>query len=83
LFGDPELDGPARLPLDYRGPVLHTTANANIAHPEPHEIAAAQPAVDSEIEQRKIAPPLFKLEADADGRKRRSQATALSCGIVG
>jgi hypothetical protein len=67
LLRDLELDRSAGFLLNDRGTVLHTTADAEVAGAELHEITAAQLAVDSEIEQRKIACPLFKLEPDADG----------------
>ena len=51
LFGDLELDRPAGFLLDYRGAVLHSVSDAYVAHPEPHEVAAPQLAVDGEIEQ--------------------------------
>jgi len=61
LFGDLELDRPAGFSLDYRGTVLHPAPDAHVAHPEPHEVAAPQLAVDGEIEQSEIASALFKL----------------------
>ena len=66
LFGDLELDRPARFPLDYRGSVLHPVPDAHVAYPQPHEVAAPQLAIDGEIEQSKVASALFKLEPDAD-----------------
>jgi hypothetical protein len=66
LFGDLELDRPAGLPLDHRGAVLDTPPDAYVAHPQPHEVAAPQLAINGEIEEREVASTLFKLEADAD-----------------
>jgi hypothetical protein len=66
LFGDLELNRSAGFPLDYRGAVLHPAPDAYVAHPEPHEVAAPQLAIDGEIEQSKVTSALFKLEPDAD-----------------
>jgi hypothetical protein len=79
LFGDLELDRPARFPLDYRGSVLHPVPDAHVAYPQPHEVAAPQLAIDGEIEQSKVASALFKLEPDADCPDLpRSQRTFLT-----
>jgi len=48
------------------GTASHAAPDADVAHPEAHEVAAPQLTVDGEIEQSKVAPALFKLEADAD-----------------
>ena len=60
------MDRPTGFSLDYRGAVLHSVSDANVAHPEPHEVAAPQLAVDGEIEQSEVASALFKLEPDAN-----------------
>jgi hypothetical protein len=66
LFGYFELDRSASFPLDYRGPVLYPAADAYVVHPELHEIATPQLAVDSEIEQSEVPFALFKLKPDAN-----------------
>jgi hypothetical protein len=45
---------------------LYPAPNANVAHPEPHEVAASQLAIDGKIEKRKVTSTPLKLEADAD-----------------
>jgi hypothetical protein len=67
LFGDLELDRPAGLPLDDRHSVLHPAAEAHVANPEPHEVAALELTVDRKVEQREVSFALFKLEPNADG----------------
>jgi hypothetical protein len=79
LFGDLELDRPPRFLLDYRGAVLHSVSDAYVAHPEPHEVAAPQLAVDGEIKHSEIASAPFKLEPDANCPDiLRSQRTFLA-----
>jgi hypothetical protein len=79
LFGDLELDWPPIFLLDYLGAVLHSVPDAYVPHPEPHEVAAPQLAVDGEIEQREVAATPFKLEPDANYPDLlRSQRTFLT-----
>jgi hypothetical protein len=59
--------------------VLHPAPDAHVVHPQPHEVAAPQLAIDGEIEQSKVASALFKLEPDADWPNLpRSQRTLLT-----
>lgn len=67
LFSNFELDGPARLPLDHGGAVANMPSHTYVVDSQPHEIAAAQLAIDREIEQGEIAAMLFKLQSDPDG----------------
>ena len=66
MLSDLELDWPPGFLLDYRGSVLHSVSDAYVAHPEPHEVAAPQLAVDGEIEQSEVTSALLKLGPDAN-----------------
>jgi len=48
-------------------PVSHVTTSRNVVDPKTNEIAAAQLAVDSEVEQRQIAFGLLHLKPDPNG----------------
>jgi hypothetical protein len=61
------LDRLAGFSLDHRGAVLNSAAaDAHVAHPKPHEIAAPQLAIDRQIEQGEIASAPLKSQPDAD-----------------
>jgi len=55
LLHDLELNRPAGLVLDNRRPVSHAASRRDVVDPKVNEIAAAQLAIDGEIEQRQIA----------------------------
>jgi hypothetical protein len=67
LLSDLELDRPTGFPLNDSGAVSHLATDAHVVDAQPDEVAAAQLAVDREIEQRKVASASLKLQADADG----------------
>ncbi len=52
-----ELNGPASLTLDDDGPGADLPATDEIADPDLHDVAAAQFAVDRQIEQRSVSDP--------------------------
>ena len=54
LFGELELDWAARLLLPDRRALLHRPRQRHVGYRELHDIAAAQLAVDGEVEQREI-----------------------------
>jgi hypothetical protein len=64
LFGNLELDRPAGFSLDHCGAVLHSATNAHVAHPEPHQVATPQLAIDGQIEECEVASVPLKLEPD-------------------
>src|SRR5207244_1399361 len=66
LFGDFELDRPARLFLNNGGTVSDPAAGADIVDLQPHEVTASKLAIDGEIEQGKVARPAFQLKPDPD-----------------
>src|SRR6266568_384278 len=66
LFGDFELNRPARLFLNDGGAVWHPAASANIVDLQPHEVTASELAIDGEIEQSKVARPALQLKPDPD-----------------
>jgi hypothetical protein len=80
LFGDLKLDRPPGFLLDYRGAVLHSVPDAYVAHPNPHEVAAPQLAVDGEIEQSEVASALFKLRPDPNAPNLLSFAAERGSG---
>jgi hypothetical protein len=51
LWSDLELHRPAGLPLNVHAPVLHLSSGRDVLDPQGDEIAAAELAVDCEIEQ--------------------------------
>jgi hypothetical protein len=67
LLGDLELDRPARFLLDYGSTVPYLSPDTYVLHPEPHEVATAQLAVDREVEQCQVPARVFKLEPDSFG----------------
>jgi hypothetical protein len=67
LFGDFELDRPAGLLLDHGRAIPHRAADTHVIDPQGDQIAAAQLAVDRQVEQREIALSNLKLKPDPDG----------------
>src|ERR1700704_2567685 len=57
---------PAGLFLDHRPPIAHPAAGAHVIDLQRDEIAAAQLAVDREVEQGEIALATLKLKPDPD-----------------
>ena len=66
LLRDLEADGLAGLLLQDRGAGDEMRAVGDIADPQPNQVAAAQLAVDGEVEEGKIANPPANLQPDAD-----------------
>lgn len=66
LLGDLELDRMARLLLHHGRAGAHRTVQRDIADLEADEVAAAELAVDGEIEHRQVAGRIRQLKADAD-----------------
>ena len=62
-----KLDRTARLVLDDRRPVSHVAARSYVIDSKADEIAAAQLAVDGEVEQRQIAFAALDLKSDTNG----------------
>jgi hypothetical protein len=62
-----ELNGPASLTLDDDGPGADQPATDEIADPDLHDVAAAQFAVDRQIEQRSVSDPSLPVKPEADG----------------
>ena len=62
LFGHFELNGPTRFPLKNDDPTLHTVGREYIADLQRDEVAAAQLAVQSQVEQREITSLACNLE---------------------
>lgn len=69
LFSDLELDRPTGFPLDHRGTILHPASDAHIVHPQSHEVAAPQLAVDGKIEEREITSTPLQVEAGRGSSK--------------
>ena len=67
LLHDLEQNRPAGLVLDNRRPVSHAASRGDVVDPKANEIAAAQLAIDGEIEQRQIALALLHLKPDTNG----------------
>jgi hypothetical protein len=67
LFRDLELNRTAGLVLDDRCSISHATAGGDVVDPKAEEIAAAQLAVDGEIEHRQIAFATLNLKSDPNG----------------
>jgi hypothetical protein len=67
LFRDLKLNPTAGLMLDNRRPVSHAAARSYVIDPKADEIAAAQLAIDSEVEHRKIAFAALYLKSDTNG----------------
>src|SRR5271165_6351289 len=79
LLHDLELNGPAGLVLDNRRPITHAPACGDVVDPKANEIAAAQLAIDGEIEQRQIARVVLHLKPDTNGPDLfRPQGTLLA-----
>ena len=57
-----ELDRPAGLLLDNRGPRPDPTTAEKLANPDFDDVAAAQLAVDGKVEQSSVAKPSFSVE---------------------
>ena len=66
LLGDFELDRPSGLPLDHGGAIAHPATGAHVVDLQRDEIAAAQLAVDREVEQGEVALSPLKLKPDPD-----------------
>ena len=66
VFRDFELNGALRFALNDRHPLANGRADHQIAHADPNQIAAAQLAVDREVEEREIAGIARHLKADPD-----------------
>src|SRR5439155_21479359 len=66
LFGDFELDRPARLFLNDGGAVSDPAAGTDIVDLQSHEVTASELAIDGEIEQGKVARPALQLKPDPD-----------------
>ena len=66
LLRDLELDRPPSLLLDHGPAVPHPATGAHVLDLQRDEIAAAQPAVDRELEQGKVALPTLQLKPDPD-----------------
>jgi hypothetical protein len=66
LLGDLELNRLARLLLDNGSAVSDPAAGTNIVHLQPHEIAASEFAIDSEVEQGEIAGAVLQPKPDPD-----------------
>ena len=67
LFGDLELHRPLSLLLHDDRAWGDMTALEHIANVKPHQIAPAQLAVDSEIEQREFPGSMIQLQSNSDG----------------
>ena len=67
LFRDLKLNGSAGLMLDNRRPVSHAAAGSYVIDPNADEIAAAQLAIDGEVEHRQIAFVALNLKSDTNG----------------
>jgi hypothetical protein len=66
LLGDLELDRPTGFLLNNSSAVANMPSHAYVVDPEPHKVAAAQLAIDREIEQGEVAAMVFELESDSD-----------------
>jgi len=66
LFGDFELNRPARLSLNDGGAVSDPATGADVVDLQPHEVTASELAIDGEIEQGKVARSVLELEPDPD-----------------
>jgi hypothetical protein len=66
LFGALELDGQARLPLADCCTVSGVAVRSDILDLDAHDIAAAQHAVDREIEQCQVSHPSGDLQSRSD-----------------
>jgi hypothetical protein len=66
LLGNLELDRPAGFLLNNSSAVANMPSFAYVVDPEPHKVAAAQLAIDREIEQGEVAALVFELESDPD-----------------
>jgi hypothetical protein len=67
LLGDLELNRPLRLPLKNGRPGSYWISLRYILYAQPRQIAAAQLAVDSEVEQRKVRGPMTELQSNPNG----------------
>src|ERR1051326_2741397 len=65
-FGNFERDRSAGLLLDHGRAIPHPAADAHVIDPQGHQIAAAQFAVDREVEQREITLPTLQLKPGPD-----------------
>src|SRR4051794_6853145 len=61
---DLELHGALSLVLHHHGPSSDLLAVADVPDLEADEVAAAQLAIDSQVEERELAHPAFHLEAN-------------------
>jgi hypothetical protein len=66
LLGHFELNRPPRLPLDDYDAPLHAAAREQIRNLQPHEVAAAELAIECQVEQHQVANGVRHLQADAD-----------------
>ena len=66
-FGQLESNRAAGLPLPYVGAVNRVTIGRHVVDAESDEIAAAQFAIDGEIEQRQVAHAPLQLQSGPDG----------------
>ena len=67
LLHDLELNRTAGFVLDNRRSVSHVAACRDVVDPKADEVAAAQLAVDGEVEQREIALAVLNLKSDPYG----------------
>src|SRR5437867_9336869 len=67
LFGDLKLHRPLGLPLHDNRAGCHMTALDHVADAKPDQIAAAQLAVDGEVEQREFPGSMIQLQSNPDG----------------
>lgn len=61
-----ELNWPLRFPLDHHGSGKYLATMGNVAHAQADEIAAAQLAVDCQIEHGEVTDGVRVLEVDSD-----------------
>jgi hypothetical protein len=67
LLGDLELHRSAGLLLHDRGSRGHTDPMSDVAHAEPHKVAAPQFAINCQVEKGKIPGSFSELQPDPNG----------------
>lgn len=67
LSSDLELNRTTSLLLHHQRACSHSRLVPDVTNPQANEIASAQLAVDSEIEERKISDPFEELQASSNG----------------
>ena len=86
-FEQLELDRPARLLLRDSGSRPHPAAADKLTDSDLHDVAAAQLAVDGEVEERAVAEVSFPVEPESDGpnllRLERALRTDHASGVPG